>query len=161
MQSDADHTWGVIAIADWLCRDLVDSKFIRFAMYHDCGEIAIGDISSVAKMRRADLSIIVKAEEKRAIKEMGLKLPDLTGEQMSFFKMCDLLEGLYHILRYAPFPNEVPGLEMNIEMISSIIFDLRERGVEMYEKIDFTFNDLIRQRDIRNEHDEKLFITDF
>lgn len=161
LQSDADHTWGVIAIAEYLCKDLVDLNFMRFALYHDCGEIAIGDISSVVKMRRTDLSILIKECENKEIKRMGIEMPKITPEQKRLMKLSDILEASYHILKYAPCPNEVEGLEASLSMISSLIFDFGPKADDIYQKIDFKFNALIAQRGLRNKFDEIISITPF
>jgi len=158
-QSNASHTFGVMAIAEFLEPELCNLNFFRHVLYHDCGEIGTGDVSSNVKMRRADLSLILKQEETEEIYKMGIEMPPVTPAQLLLAKLADILEAHYHILQYAVHPKEVEGWTKSIERCSDLISDLAREGYNVFEKVDFTFNQLLRDRGICDESGDLIQIT--
>lgn len=160
-QTNASHTWGVMAIAEFLCPDLCNLNFFRHVLYHDVGEIATGDVSSNVKMRRADLSLILKHEESEAIDKMGVEMPPVTPAQIVLAKLADMFEALWFIIEFCSKSNKVEGWEKSIEKMSELVFDLGLQGYDVFPKIDLTLNQIIRDASITNEFGELLQICPF
>lgn len=92
-QSVAEHCWGVLRIYMETFGH-VQPNVTRYIVYHDAGELRVGDPPFPVKLENRDFSDAHKRVEKLALVEMlgGRGLPDLTVGEATRVKFCDLAE---------------------------------------------------------------------
>lgn len=97
-QTVADHSWGVAAILLLIHPDPSQS-LLREAIFHDCGELIIGDIPAPSKLALiADLREALAKEEDSARLKMGIPRQPLTAEEAVWLEMADKLEAYIFIM---------------------------------------------------------------
>jgi group I intron endonuclease len=90
-QTVADHTFHVIRIYDALWGP-IPANVTRALIWHDAGELAVGDLPFPVKARNPQLKQIVDSLEAEAVTAFGVKLSPLDPEQKARLRVADLLE---------------------------------------------------------------------
>lgn len=99
-QNLADHQWGV---AMWLLYIMQGRPMkhvheaMLYAMLHDIGEVAVGDIPSPTKRLMPDKGQCIDDREKQHIERVYGPLPDI-GEDTELVKVADLLDLMHYCL---------------------------------------------------------------
>jgi 5'-deoxynucleotidase YfbR-like HD superfamily hydrolase len=91
-QTVADHTWNVMRIYDTFY--VLDQSAARRILYHDCPEIATGDIPFAAKRKYPKLKQEVSQVEHQWYEDRGLGFMNdrCDSNAEAKIKICDLLE---------------------------------------------------------------------
>lgn len=112
-QTNAAHQWGVAMIAMYLFPGY--TSLIEKALTHDIGEVNIGDVSAEAKRSNTELKKLLKEEEDRNLKSMGLEDTDPTNDCLH---LCDMLEAYMwarqhnpEILETEPWLNQISEMQ--------------------------------------------------
>lgn len=91
-QSVAEHTYHILRIWHQLW-GAIPTVVVTYAIYHDVGEMATGDLPYPIKKNWPELKEITTVIEEEYVQEtLGLKLPLLDADQKLRFRICDLLE---------------------------------------------------------------------
>lgn len=90
-QSVAHHSWNVarILLEIW---PSAPREAIIYAITHDMGEVATGDVPFPVKRENPDLKAIMDRLEDGALRTMGVRVPELDEHWSRVLKICDLLE---------------------------------------------------------------------
>jgi 5'-deoxynucleotidase YfbR-like HD superfamily hydrolase len=91
-QSVAEHTWNMMMIwyAIWGPLPSVISTYI---LWHDCGELAVGDIPFPVKSQNEQLRMLIDDQETKALASMSYTHPvTLDPIDRKRVKLCDLIE---------------------------------------------------------------------
>jgi len=93
VQTVADHSWNVMRIYNQIFGAL-PSLVTQYILYHDCGEVVLGDLPYPVKKNNSELDVQCKLVERLALHELGVELPVLTDEHKLQVKLCDLIDML-------------------------------------------------------------------
>ena len=74
---------------------------LAWAIVHDQGEVAPGDVPYPAKVAEPALRELVNAIEAAEIKAQGFDLPNLTEKKQRKLKLCDSLDAWLWMMRHA------------------------------------------------------------
>jgi len=102
-QNNADHTWGVVMII-LAFHPAPSPDLIRAAMFHDLGEIEVGDLPGNLKLQPKAKAMLGHHEtlEFDALNSLGITgencAMNLSDEDMNWLKFADQLEALLFIL---------------------------------------------------------------
>lgn len=98
------HTWPMIrrpTVAEHQCRvaqlyvevwGLPRAEVLVFCLQHDMGEQTAGDVPYGAKRLSPALAQGCNEAEREGLFRLGIVLPELTPDEFTRFKVCDLLE---------------------------------------------------------------------
>jgi 5'-deoxynucleotidase YfbR-like HD superfamily hydrolase len=90
-QTVAEHSWQTQRIYLELFKGM-DSCVWEYILYHDCGEIATGDIPYPVKSLNPQLKGIIDKMEQEALSAMKITLPSISLLQHKRFKLAHMLE---------------------------------------------------------------------
>lgn len=93
----AHHTWNVLRIWDQMF-GLPAPDVVRQVLYHDCGEMATGDLPFPIKRNNPDLKTVADRIESEALVNMGVRMRPMTATNKWKLKVCDLLEMMEHAM---------------------------------------------------------------
>jgi hypothetical protein len=91
VQSVGEHTWQVLRIYIQIFGAFTHN-IVKHIIWHDCGELAVGDPPFPLKANDPHLKAILDLKEEQALAAMGVHLPDLPPEDKLRVKICDLVE---------------------------------------------------------------------
>lgn len=91
-QTVADHTWNVMRIYCELWGRPTEPSVWVYMLYHDALEIQTGDSPFYAKRRWPELKMALDRAEREASRDMGIELPEISGEDAARVKLADLME---------------------------------------------------------------------
>jgi 5'-deoxynucleotidase YfbR-like HD superfamily hydrolase len=90
-QTVGHHCWRVATLFVEVF-GLPRAEVLYFCLHHDSGELWAGDIPYSAKGHVPGLRNCINHSEEIGKARLGIHLPELTKEEFSQFKICDLLE---------------------------------------------------------------------
>lgn len=90
-QSVGEHTWQVLRIYTMIFGP-PNPDVVNYILWHDAGELVVGDSPFPFKKDNPSLKEIYDREEAEAVRKMGGVVPTLTSDQLCLVKVCDLLE---------------------------------------------------------------------
>ena len=109
-QTDADHTWGCLALL-YLLNPAPSDALVRNVLWHDVGERWTGDSPGPAKHRYPELRDLLHKIETHALNEQGIVLPDLTEEEGKWLKLVDSLESHLWMTMHDPKAAQNEGFQ--------------------------------------------------
>lgn len=89
-QTVADHSWNVLRIYQQIW--VLTVPVTVYILYHDCGEIKLGDLPFPVKQTDVDFKLICERIERVALKDMEIELPQLSAVEKKQVKIADLIE---------------------------------------------------------------------
>jgi 5'-deoxynucleotidase YfbR-like HD superfamily hydrolase len=92
MQTCAEHSWNVARLFWKFYPDKWTAEVAIYIMFHDSGEIGVGDIPFPVKRDNPTLKGYMDELERTSLKKQGIVLPELTMFEKALIKICDLLE---------------------------------------------------------------------
>ncbi len=90
-QTVADHSWHLMRIYYEIWGPL-PPEITTHMIWHDAGEVQIGDVPYGAKASSGLLHSELNRLEKLAVESMGAVLPGLTNQQKHRIKLCDICD---------------------------------------------------------------------
>lgn len=96
---DAGHQ-GRVALLILSLRPRASRTLLAWAIIHDQGEAAAGDVSSIAKQDDPILCARLSMIENAEIRAQGFNLPDLTPAEATLLKLCDRLDSWLWMMRH-------------------------------------------------------------
>ena len=90
-QSVAEHTWQVLRIFYQIFDQLPEEIAVN-VLWHDAGELRIGDLPFPVKSQNPDLKAVCDRLEEETVAIMAGSLPRLDSLDRNRIKLCDLLE---------------------------------------------------------------------
>jgi len=148
-QTGAHHTWNVCRILVTIWPD-APADAIRYALFHDAGELGPGDVPFPYKMQSPSLKHAFDQMEEQSLRNQGITLPVLTDEWRWRIKTADLIEmlekGLDEFLMgntYGiPIVTQITGVleeRMAIMASSSLYPDRQAVSVYLTRRLDLFF----------------------
>lgn len=93
-QTNAHHSWNVARILlTYFPSYATSGALVYWALMHDVGEVASGDVPHPAK-RHGALGMHVRAAEEEAREDLGIALPGLHDDEFLVARLCDLMEAV-------------------------------------------------------------------
>lgn len=130
-QTVAEHSWGVVMILTYIYPGATAAT-IRYAMVHDLGESATGDIPAHAKWRTPALVDILEKMETEELARLGLPDgSDLSHTDHAAVKAADLLDLLLFSRRFAADPDMI----VICERVESYFHDHRLTLVDPFPRV--------------------------
>lgn len=114
-QTVADHTWNVLRIW-WQLFGPLPPRVSTYILWHDCGELVVGDPPYPSKANDATFKAICDRKEEEAVKAMGGPEMELPWEEAQKVKLCDLIE----MLEFGLFEKQL-GNEFSAPIIDDIL----------------------------------------
>jgi len=90
-QTVGHHCWRVACIYVELFA-LPRAEVLYYCLHHDSGELWAGDLPFGTKGQLPPLKSAMTQAEEYGLMRLNIKLPELTMEERSMVKICDLLE---------------------------------------------------------------------
>lgn len=90
-QTVAEHCWRVATLFVEIF-GLPRAEILYYCLHHDSGELWAGDIPFGIKKLVPDLKTTMAYAEETGLIQLGIHLPELTKEELTQVKICDLLE---------------------------------------------------------------------
>jgi hypothetical protein len=90
-QTVAEHCWRVACIYVEIF-GMPRAEVLYYCLHHDSGELWAGDLPFGVKIAVPGLSEAMRKAEAEGLQLLDLKLPQLTPEETTKCKICDLLE---------------------------------------------------------------------
>ena len=95
-QTNAEHSWNVMRIYHEIFEKEETSgfsgKLLVYLMYHDCGEIGVGDLPYPIKKNNPALKLEMERLEEASRIAQGIVLPELSAWETMVAKLCDMIE---------------------------------------------------------------------
>ena len=90
-QSVAEHTWQMMRVLLAIWPD-APAAALRYALHHDTGEVATGDIPFPVKREQPEVKAIMDRLEDEALAVMGIVQPEIPAHWRWRIKVADMLE---------------------------------------------------------------------
>jgi 5'-deoxynucleotidase YfbR-like HD superfamily hydrolase len=90
-QTVGEHSWNVMRLHYEIFHNL-PSHVAIYILYHDAGELKVGDPPYPIKRNNPALKQEMDRVEEEALRELGITLPDLTNYEKLRVKLCDALD---------------------------------------------------------------------
>lgn len=128
-QTVAEHSWGVLAVIDWLYED-ASAKLLRAAIHHDVSEFWTGDVPFQVKRLKPEIKTALIDMEEHHCAALNIIDMDLDEEDRRRLKVADYVECMFFCIAQKNLGNQRMNLVMdNLTKALYSIINAEEREV--------------------------------